>query len=379
MNRSKNLFRWRGILAGFVLWTLYGALSAWISHYQRSFSKRPLSWGDALFYEGSWAYILGILSIGVIWAAERFRLERPKVLRNLFILLLCNSCYAASATGLIMLLELASGYYTNPVTLSSYFMAFNYELQDTVPLFWVVVFLHYAVDYYRRYQRGLVEASDLNAQLAHAQLQALKMQLHPHFLFNTLHAISELIHEDPHAAEQMVIGLSQLLRLSLDTSSMVETPLQQELRFIQLYLDIEKMRFDDRLQISMDIDPEVRDAMVPSLILQPLLENAIKHGISKRPGQGQVSVCAHKDNDFLVISVRDNGAGYEMNHDSGLPQREGIGLSTTRARLQKLYGSKQSFHFVKRAETGAEASIRLPLRIESTGKAIHELTSSADR
>jgi LytS/YehU family sensor histidine kinase len=214
----------------------------------------------------------------------------------------------------------------------------------------------------------------LNAQLAQAQLQSLKMQLHPHFLFNALHSISELIHSDPLAAERMVVGLSDLLRRSLANSSTLEVPLRSELELTELYLEIEKMRFDERLSVEIRVTDETRDALVPNLILQPLVENAIKHGISRRPGQGRLVIESDRSGDILVITIRDNGAGLDT--EKG-PIVEGVGLTTTRARLAKLYGTRQSFHFLRRPG-GTEAVMKLPFKIDSTLKVPHEHAASAN-
>ena len=371
------MLRWKPFVAGFVLWTIYGVLCAWLSHYLRSFGKSPFTWRHAFYLNLSWAYILGALSIGVVWVASRFRLERPKLFLNIAVLVAFNGVYALGASTLMQLV-----YWSNEPSWTTRFFEeflfrFNYQLQDTVPLYWAVVFLFYAVDYYRRYQRGLVEAAQLNSQLVRSQLQALKMELHPHFLFNSLNAISELIHEDRGAAERMVIGLGQLLRLSLDTSSEVEVPLHQELRFAQLYLDIEKMRFDERLQITFDIDPDIRDALVPNLLLQPLVENSIKHGIVPRREPGQITLSAKRQSGYLILTVTDNGGGSADDHSREASPREGIGLRTTRERLQKLYGSDQSLQFIRQPGRGAQASIRVPFRIVPR-EAAHELATSVN-
>jgi LytS/YehU family sensor histidine kinase len=259
-------------------------------------------------------------------------------------------------------------------TLMAEVRALAWGLVDGGPLYWVIVFVHNAGYYHKRYELSAARAADLNAQLAQAQLQSLKMQLHPHFLFNTLHSISELIHADPSAAERMVVALSQLLRRSLANSAEIEVPLERELEVTGLYLDIEKMRFDVRLSVELRVADETKDALVPNLILQPLVENAIKHGISRRPGPGHIVVEALKNGGLLVITIRDNGAGFDKQKR---PIVEGVGLTTTRARLEKLYGAGQSFHFVLRPG-GTEAVIRLPFRTGTKGAALHEHVASTN-
>jgi two-component system LytT family sensor kinase len=364
------LQRWRSVVAGFLAWSTYGLLSAWIVHNQFSFREDKLSWRDALVFEFSYAYVVFCLSPVVIHLAQRYRLEGPRLLRN-FLIHVCGCVAFSAASRLIWegISHFAAGS-EFPTSTPAVVKSISWGLANGAPLYWIIVLVHFATNYYRNYQRSLVEAADLNTQLAKAQLKALKMQLHPHFLFNTLHAISELIHENPAGAEKMVIGLSQLLRLSLDTTSS-EVPLHQELRFVELYLDIEKTRFDERLHVDMDIDPGVRDALVPYLILQPLVENSIKHGISRRSAKGQVVISARQEGESLVLRVTDNGGGVESK-----PLREGIGLSTTRERLEKIYGNRQTLQFVKRAGVGTEVTIRIPLVLERVEVPSEQYTST---
>jgi two-component system LytT family sensor kinase len=336
----------------------------WVQIVVYSSSSRPMSWSDSFFYEFSFAVIAGVLSPPIMVLARRLRLEKPHLFRNILVHAFASLLYGVITRTLWELWTALMGHSQGAFIASRLFRSIIWGMSDAVPLYWLIVVVHYALDYYRRYQNSLVKAAELNAQLARAQLQGLRMQLHPHFLFNTLHAISELIHENPVVAERMVIGLSQLLRLSLETSTVMEVPLHQELHFTQLYLSLEEMRFDDRLQITTDIDPPTTEALVPNLILQPLVENAIKHGISEQPGKGEIYLGARRDRDSLILTVRDNGPGLNGSTEF---LREGIGLSTTRERLLKLYGTRQSFHFMSRAKCGAEAVIRLPFKLAATG------------
>lgn len=322
-----------------------------------------MGWPASLYIELSYAYAAGALSPLVILLARRFPPKRPNLPRNLAIHVVATFAFSLVASFAWDFLNSRGPFSGGHFSFSKVFYPIDWGLDFGVLLYWLIVFVYYAVDYYTRYEAGLVETADLNAQLAHAQLQALKMQLHPHFLFNTLHAISELIHEDPAVAERMVVGLSQLLRLSIETSSDVEVPLEQELRFVELYLDIERTRFEARLQVQLEIEDGLRDALVPNLILQPLLENSIKHGISNRHEGGVIVLKAQKENDVLVLSVRDNGGG--MPARSNGDYREGIGLGTTRARLEKLYGGRQSLYFIRRPSAGVEVIIRLPYKVRS--------------
>jgi signal transduction histidine kinase len=217
----------------------------------------------------------------------------------------------------------------------------------------------YAVSYYFRYREREFRASQLETQLAQAQLQTLKMQLHPHFLFNTLNGIAGLVRDSKNkAAVDMLAGLSDLLRYTLENAGKQEVPLKEELEFLELYLDIQQMRFSDRLKVEMHIEPEVLDALVPNLILQPLVENSIRHGISRRAAAGVVGVSAQRDNGSLRIRIYDDGPG--LKRDDGAGMLEGVGLSNTRARLAQLYGDRQNFTLTEREGGGVEAVLVIP-------------------
>lgn len=217
----------------------------------------------------------------------------------------------------------------------------------------------YAVSYYLRFREREFRASQLEAQLAQAQLQTLKMQLHPHFLFNTLNGIAGLVRDSRNkAAVDMLAGLSDLLRYTLENAGKQEVALKEELEFLELYLYIQQMRFSDRLKVEMHIEPEVLDALVPNLILQPLVENAIRHGVSPRSRSGVVGVSAQRDNGSLRIRIYDDGVG--LKRDDGTATVEGVGLSNTRARLAQLYGERQRFSLSEREGGGVEANLVIP-------------------
>ena len=208
-----------------------------------------------------------------------------------------------------------------------------------------VVGLSYALGYYRESQARALKAAHLETSLMEARLKTLEAELHPHFLFNTLHAISTLVHTDPEAADRMISRLSDLLRLTFDRSGAAGVALKEELEFLQKYLEIEQIRFQDRLAVKFDIDPETLDTDVPRLILQPLVENAIKHGIGPRAGQGLVQISAKKHPDGTWIEVRDNGVGLSRNARARFTN--GVGLSNTRARLECLYGGQHRLDFAE--------------------------------
>ena len=233
-------------------------------------------------------------------------------------------------------------------------------------LYGVIVLLVNAFDYYRKYREGELKAAELRAQLAQAQLQALKMQLHPHFLFNTLNAISELVYKDREAAEQMISQLSDMLRLSLDKVGVQEVSLAQELDFLRKYLEIEQTRFQERLKVEMQIDPATLDASVPNMILQPLVENAVRHGIAPRSTGGRIRISSRREDGYLRLDVRDDGRGLpakaERAESDAATAKGGVGLANTRERLLRLYGGAHRFELQSRPGEGLTVSLAIPYR-----------------
>ena len=226
--------------------------------------------------------------------------------------------------------------------------------------YWAILGVSLAVDYYRKYRERELRASQLETRLAEAQLQVLKMQLHLHFLFNTLHAISTLMHRDVEAAERMLTRLSDLLRHSFESVGVQEVSLKQELEFLDRYVEIEKVRFGDRLAVEISVDPELLDARVPNLILQPLVENAIRHGIASRAAGGRIEIEVRRDNGMLDLEIRDNGPGLPAG-DDGSEGIGGIGLANTRARLKQLYGARHRFELSEAAGGGLAVNLTIPL------------------
>jgi signal transduction histidine kinase len=227
-----------------------------------------------------------------------------------------------------------------------------------------IVGLSYALGYYRESQARAIGAANLEARLAEARLRTLEAELHPHFLFNTLHAISTLVHTQPETADRMISRLSDLLRITFSRSGAACVPLHEELEFLQKYLEIEQTRFQDRLTVDYEIDPDTLDAEVPRLILQPIVENAIKHGVAPRSGPGRISIGSRSDGDQLCLTVRDNGLGLSVDARAG--RHEGVGLSNTRDRLECLYGSAQALDFIESGE-GLTVEMRLPFHRVSAG------------
>jgi signal transduction histidine kinase len=251
---------------------------------------------------------------------------------------------------------------------------------DDLIVYFAVLAVGIARDIFARYRsrhdetvRLTAQAAQLQAQLAEARLAVLSAQLNPHFLFNTLHAVSSLVERDPRGVRRMIARLSELLRVTLEGTSEQEIPLSRELELLQLYLDIMQVRFQGRLVVDIHVDDEVMDALVPNFVLQPLVENAVMHGVSKVEGAGRIELRARCMGDEVVITVRDNGPGLDAsaassalasltsNGDGALhASGGGVGLSNTRARLEQLYGVEQHLALRRAAEGGTVAEIVLP-------------------
>lgn len=231
------------------------------------------------------------------------------------------------------------------------------SLYNDLWMYWPVVVIWSLVEYYQRYRERDMRTVQLSAQLTRAELQTLRNQLHPHFLFNTLNSIVALMHEDVGAADDMLADLSQLLRVYLsDHGDEHEITLGQEIEQLRTYVRIQKRRFDDRLSAIFDIPPELLQAAVPTLLLQPLVENAILHGIAPRPRPGTVLISAREAGSKLLLEIADDGGGLPSKYS------EGIGLSNTRSRLRQLYGERQSFELRNLPHAGVTVKVTLPLR-----------------
>lgn len=309
-----------------------------------------LTWVFADWY--SWA----ALSPFVLWLARRFPVERRGWSRALVLHLTAGVLFSVAHAALQAAVnQLGLGHAPRPFPeLFKYLILENYSL--SLLTYWVLVGISHAVEYYRRYK-------EREALLAQAQLRALKMQLQPHFLFNSLNSISALIDVDRKAAVRMVARLGDFLRLTLRNSGEQEISLRQELDFLQSYLEIESIRFGDRLAVELDIDTEATGAKVPNLILQPIVENAIRHGISQGEEHGRIEILARRVNGTLHLRVADNGPGLAATDSMKNAFDEGLGLANTRARLSNLYGKAHRFELSAAPGSGLIVSMEIPFEI----------------
>jgi len=312
-----------------------------------------------LFYYWTW----GAAVPAVLFLARRYPLDASNWKRNLgahavaSILLTILEIVVAA-----ILLRFAWIFIDGKVPMRSLAQSLSGSLRinfhSSFPTYWVILFAYLTFDYAAKYRDRALHATQLESRLSEARLHALRMQLNPHFLFNTLNSISSLMYSDVEAADAMMTRLSELLRLTLQGDGKPEVSLRQELELLQRYIDIERIRFEERLRVTIDVDDEALDALLPAFSLQPLVENAIRHAIAPRAAGGSLSLSARRHNGSLRVVLSDDGPG--------LPQgrlHEGVGLANTRARLQQLYGDAYRFELASGPEGGAEVTMLLPYRL----------------
>jgi two-component system, LytTR family, sensor kinase len=300
----------------------------------------------------------------IFWLGRRFRFDRRGWTRAIAIhvpaSLLISAVHLALVGSLRFYLQTLRG--GTPDLQTTILDAFFRTLDQTMPVYWALIGLQHAVDYYRQARVREVRSARLEARLMESQLQALQQQLHPHFLFNTLHAISTLVHRDPDKADLMVERLSDLLRITLRKVGVQEVELAEELEYLRAYLDIEQIHFGNRLRIEYRVDAAAMDALVPTLILQPLVENAIRHGLEPMATAGTLTIDAQADGDTLWLRVRDDGAGLPKTWQ----RREGVGLTNTRSRIDRLYGEEAALTVRENPGGGVLVDIYIPLRRSAT-------------
>ncbi len=360
--RAHTSLRW-AIIIGF--WTFFGILNG----SQLYFGVRmegmhlPFMRVFAVNLLGWWPWI--VFTPIVLSLARRFPIERQRWWRVLPIHLLACLLIWATHFAFYTYVNMVWSPFGPPRTPRSFWDMFLgralSEFHLDLLIYAATVGVSYAVSYYFRYREREFRASQLEVQLTQAQLQTLKMQLQPHFLFNTLNGIAGLVRDNRNkAAVDMIVGLSDLLRYTLENAGKQEVALKEELEFLELYLDIQQMRFSDRLKVELQVAPETFNALVPNLILQPLVENAIRHGTSRRVALGTVGVKTERDEERLRITIYDDGPG--LKRDDGRATVDGVGLSNTRARLGQLYGADQQFTLSDRKGGGVEVKISIPYR-----------------
>ena len=333
----------RVLLIAFLAWTLVALYFATQAYLNPSFMARP-PWRDVLAVNFTYYYLWGLASPVVAGLARRFPLRNAGafVVHALAsVVLTLIQLVIAEA----ILWNFSRAFFRRESFAASLQIAVSANFHGSLPTYWLILAAYLAWTYARN-------ASRLETQLATAQLDALKMQLNPHFLFNTLNSVSSLMYVDVDAADAMLARLSEFLRLTLDRPVAPKIPLHQELDFVQRYLEIERIRFEERLRVTVDVERSAEDLLVPALILQPLVENAIHHGIAKRTAGGSIVIRARREERWLHLLVRDDGTGAQE-------IRERVGLGNTRARLQALYGERHRLEYGA-SDKGFTVEIAIP-------------------
>ncbi len=340
-------------LVMFVGWTAYGLLYAYQSVEWHVESGEAYSWQDELRTNlvGMWGWVP--LAMFLFWMVERFPIRRGQVLRACSILMLAALAVVFVRSCFIYGLDPWIRWYETPPSFWQDVMPTS--IQNNILLSWIMIGLAHARLYFDRAHAQERRAAELQAQLAQARLDAISAQLNPHFLFNALNSIAELVHHDATRADRMLVGLSALLRRSLDTSRLQWVSLREELELLAQYLDIEKVRLGERMQVHWHVAEDCLDEAVPPLLLQPLVENAVVHAIARRIRPGSVRIGAALVSGMLWLDVEDDGA-------EGLPDVEGngIGLANTRTRLQALYGDGAALSIEAVEGGGTRVGLRLP-------------------
>jgi len=347
---------WAGSLA---VWTAVAVLAAAI-RYAYYFDRQHIAWWHSLAYSLTDEYLWALITPALLAFGVAFRLDRetwPRLPLHLAVAIVVPVLYWFPASALTHRLGLALGHeqWGWEVTREEFVGAYLNNLLVAAEVLavsqWLVL--------HRESRERAARAAQLEAELARAQLELLRLQLEPHFLFNTLHAIGTLVRDDADAAERMIVLLSDLLRRALQDRGAQEVSLGEEMEFLDRYLEIERVRFPDRLAFARDLQPESLRALVPTLLLHPLVENAIRHGVARRAEGGRVGIRSRAVDGRLELRVWDDGPG----DGTSAARSAGIGLANTRARLQHLYGGAHRFELRRRPEGGTEVVVGLPLRV----------------
>ena len=330
-------------------WTFLALLFTPQTYLANLRSPAPLTWAQAFISSLTLFYVWAALTPLILWLGKRVPFERHPF-RNLVIhLLLCGPVALLHIWLLQNVNALMRADRRQPP-----FWAMLIGLGATnIMVYWAIVAVSHAINYFRKYQ-------EREFRLSQAELQALRTQLHPHFLFNTLNAIAELVHSDPVVADRSILRLSELLRFSLASEKAQEVTLKEEIEFLERYVEIHKTLMRDRLNVRVSIDPETLDAAVPNMILQPLVENAIKHGISPRSEGGNIEVNARRLDGRLHVEITDDGLGMPAQEAA---MQSGVGLINTRERLKHLYNDAHSFNLTSSPGKGVTIRISVPFKL----------------
>jgi sensor histidine kinase YesM len=352
---SKRPVRFGLIWGAWTIVALFFSTQVYVMYYSE---KQPIPWGRSFLVQATACYLWALATPLVLYLARRFRIERNNWLRRTALHCLFSLALVSILLTLHFLIYMPIIGRANLITPFRLFSYLYYNLDRWLLIYGMICLMSHAFNYYTSYRKGELKASQLHTQLVQAQLEALKMQVQPHFLFNTLHSISALLSKDTDGARKMITRLGDFLRLTLENSGSMEVTLQQELEFLNGYLEIERIRFQDRLTTDIHVDPEVLDVRVPNLILQPIVENAMRHAIANSTS-GRVEINAMPRNGVVRIEVKDNGPGI-VDYSLEARRGKGLGLANTQARLVGLYGSAARFELNNDPAGGLVVTLEIP-------------------
>ena len=367
--------RWVRLAAIWGIWTFIGIVFTLQGYFTSFRSERPMPFMESFYLQMTWSYVWALGTSLVLWAAARLPIERSNWIRSALLHIPISIGLSVVLTALArVIIWVVLGYRMGrQLTFQSTVNFVIGNFTEGIGIYLLIALMSYAYSYYQRYREGQVRTLQLEAQLSHAQLQALKMQLHPHFLFNTLHSISALLSKDVEAARKMITRLGDFLRLTLENSGSQEVTLQQEMEFLSCYLEIERIRFQNRLVTRIDLGDQTLDARVPNLILQPIVENAIRHGIAPRSTPGSIDISAKQLDGRLRIQVRDNGPGLPEHRTSQNQFKKGLGLANTETRLQRLYGADHLFDLSNDPAGGLIVTLEIPFHTDGAAPSQSEI------
>lgn len=375
MERAPRRISLLRILAVATAFGVFSALQAY--NYVKLFTENERPFYVLLALNVTYWYAWALLVPGMVWMARRYRFERqswrrPAAMHALGVIVFTAAHAVMWVTARVWVMDALAAREMSwwMAFRELFFLNFDWEMMT----YWAVVGLSHALDFHNESRERELTSAQLQIKLAEAQLQSLQRQLHPHFLFNTLNTVSALMHRDVEAADATLMRLGDLLRLTFERAGTQQVPLHDELEFLEKYLEIERTRFGDRLRVTVDADPDTFDALVPYLLLQPLVENALRHGIGPKVGGGHVHVSIRRDGAQLRMEVSDDGVG--LAPDGLARLRTGVGITNTRSRLQHLYGEGHTFDLQSPAEGGVRVCVVIPFARES-GRGLSVMESVA--
>ncbi|KAA3608864.1 MAG: hypothetical protein D8M58_19200 [Calditrichaeota bacterium] len=358
--QKKSYFSNQTKIAVFLLWTFLAFFYVFQQYYITLIKDKEFELSTIIIWELSYFYTWAVLTLIIIFLARKNPLEKQNLIKNglLHFIFALVIAFVHRAGSMFIYLVLAKpedlekglpDFFGPKVILGSF---------DGFIIYWMILGVFFSFEYYQQVREQKVKSARLESQLAKAELTALKMQLNPHFLFNTLHAISSLIDSKGKDAQNMLVRLSDFLRQTLESEGQQNVSIKKEISFLKSYLEIEQIRFGKRLSVEYNIEESLSQKLIPTLILQPLVENAIKHGISPHSGQGKIEISVSEKNSFMEISVCDNGKGI------GQDIVEHVGLKNTRQRLEQVYGKSSRLKYYNRDQGGFCVHLSIPLEKE---------------